>query len=238
MKILIIDDEAAIVQFLKNGLEANRYSVEIAEDGERGAFLGRTGNFDLIILDYNLPKLNGAEVLSEIRREKKHIPVLMITIKSELKDKTEIFSRGVDDYLTKPFLFEELLLRIKALLKRPAKIQGNFFKIDNLTLNTNSKIIRRAGQEIYLTRKEFTLLEYLILHRGQIISRNQILEHVWDYNADPFSNSVETHMASLRRKLNINKNRNLIHTFTGRGYKLALSKLGGYYFKNKFLAKI
>jgi len=145
MKILIIDDEAAIVQFLKSGLEANMYSVETAEDGERGAFLGRTGNFDLIILDYNLPKLNGAEVLSEIRREEKHIPVLMITVKSELKDKTEIFSRGADDYLTKPFLFEELLLRVKALLKRPSKVEGGIFKIDNLTLNTNSKIIRRNG---------------------------------------------------------------------------------------------
>ncbi|MFA6995024.1 MAG: response regulator transcription factor [Patescibacteria group bacterium] len=225
MKILIIDDEPAIVQFLKNGLEANMYGVETAEDGERGAFLGRTGNYDLIILDYNLPKLNGAEVLSEIRREKKHIPVLMITVKSEIKDKTEIFSRGADDYLTKPFLFEELLLRIRALLKRPAKTEGDFFKIDNLTLNTLSKIIRRDGREVYLTRREFALLEYLMANRGQIISRNQILEHVWDYNADPFSNSIETHMASLRRKLNINKNRNLIHTFTGRGYKLALNKL-------------
>lgn len=233
MKILIIDDEPGIVQFLKNGLEANMYSVETAADGERGAFLGRTGNYDLIILDYNLPKLNGAEVLSEIRREKKHIPVLMITVKSELKDKTEIFSRGADDYLTKPFLFEELLLRIRALLKRPAKTEGDFFKIDNLTLNTRSKIIRRDGREVYLTRREFALLEYLMVNRGQIISRNQILEHVWDYNADPFSNSIETHMASLRRKLNINKNRNLIHTFTGRGYKLALNKLGGYYMDGK-----
>jgi len=238
MKILIIDDEAAIVQFLKSGLEANMYSVETAEDGERGAFLGRTGNFDLIILDYNLPKLNGAEVLSEIRREEKHIPVLMITVKSELKDKTEIFSRGADDYLTKPFLFEELLLRVKALLKRPSKVEGGIFKIDNLTLNTNSKIIRRNGREIYLTRREFSLLEYLVIHRDQIVSRNQILEHVWDYNADPFSNSIETHMTSLRRKLNNNKNRNLIHTFTGRGYKLALNKLGGYGIDNKTNTKV
>ncbi len=232
MKILIIDDDQNIVQFLKNGLESNMYSVESAADGERGAFLGRTGNFDLIILDYNLPKMNGAEVLTEIRQEQKHIPVIMLTIKSELEHKIEIFSNGVDDYLTKPFLFKELLLRIKAILKRPAKVQNSFFKINNFTLDTNSKIIRRGGHEIYLTRKEFTLLEYLVLHRGQIISRNQILEHVWDYNADPFSNSIETHIASLRRKLNINKNRNLIHTFTGRGYKFALTKLGAYYQNN------
>jgi two-component system copper resistance phosphate regulon response regulator CusR len=226
MKILIIDDEAAITQFLKDGLEANMYIVETAADGERGAFMGRTGNYDLIILDYNLPKLNGAAVLKEIRQEQKHVPVLMITVRSELAAKNEIFAGGADDYLTKPFLFEELLLRVRALLKRPAKIEGEFYKIDNLTLNTASKIIRRNGREIYLTRREFALLEYLMINRGQIVSRNQILEHVWDYNADPFSNSIETHLASLRRKLNTNKNRNLIHTFTGRGYKLALNKLG------------
>ena len=224
MKILIIDDETAITQFLKDGLEANMYIVETATDGERGAFMGRTGNYDLIILDYNLPKLNGAAVLKEIRQEKKHVPVLMITVRSELTTKNEIFAGGADDYLTKPFLFEELLLRVRALLKRPAKIEGEFYKIDNLTLNTASKIIRRNGREIYLTRREFALLEYLMINRGQIVSRNQILEHVWDYNADPFSNSIETHLASLRRKLNTNKNRNLIHTFTGRGYKLALNK--------------
>ncbi len=227
MKILIIDDEKDIRQFLKDGLEANLYLVETAADGERGAFLGRTGNYDLIILDYLLPKMNGAAVLSEIREENKHVPVLLLTVKSELTDKEDLFLRGADDYLTKPFLFDELLLHVRALLKRPAKTEGELFKIDNLTLNTRSKIVRRAGRELYLTRREFALLEYLILNRGKIVSRNQIMEHVWDYNADPFSNSIETHLASLRRKLNSPHNRNLIHTFTGRGYKFALNKLGG-----------
>lgn len=227
MKILIIDDEPAIVQFLKDGLEANMYVVESAADGERGAFLGRTGSYDLIILDYLLPKFSGPEVLKEIRLEKKHVPVLMLTVKSELKDKDELFQLGADDYLTKPFLFDELLLHVRALLKRPARTEGEFYKVDNLTLNMRTKIIRRGSQEIYLTRREFSLLEYLMINRGKIVARNQILEHVWDYNADPFSNSVETHLASLRRKLNINQNRNLIHTFTGRGYKIALNKLSG-----------
>jgi len=229
MKILIIDDEPAIVQFLKEGLEANLYAVETAGDGERGAFLGRTGNYDLIILDYLLPKLDGAAVLAEIRHEAKHVPVLMLTVKSELADKGTAFAAGADDYLTKPFLFDELLLRVRALLKRPARTEGELFKLDNLTLNTRSKVVRRGGKEIYLTRREFTLLEYLMLSRGQIVSRSQILEHVWDYNADPFSNSIETHLASLRRKLNAGGYKNIIHTFTGRGYKLALSKLGGKY---------
>jgi len=225
MKILIIDDENSIVEFLKQGLEAQLFNVETASDGERGAFLGRTGNYDLIILDYNLPKMNGPEVLKEIRSEKKHIPVIMLTVRSEIKNKELAFSLGVDDYLTKPFLFDELLMRINAILKRPPKTEGELYKIDNLTLSTKSKIIRRGGKEIYLTRREFSLLEYLLRNRGLIVSRQQLLEHVWDYNADPFSNSIESHVASLRRKLNQNKNRNLIHTFNGRGYKLALNKL-------------
>jgi two-component system copper resistance phosphate regulon response regulator CusR len=228
MKILIIDDEAAIVEFLKQGLEAQLFNVETATDGERGAFLGRTGNYDLIILDYVLPKMNGPEVLKEIRNEKRHIPVIMLTVKSEIQSKEQMFSLGADDYLTKPFLFDELLLRIKAILKRPAKTECELFKIDNLTLNMRAKTVRRDGRELYLTRREFALLEYLLRNRNLIISRQQLLEHVWDYNADPFSNSIESHIASLRRKLNQNKNRNLIHTFNGRGYKLALSKLGVY----------
>ena len=225
MKILIIDDEISILEFLKQGLEAKMFQVETAEDGERGAFLGRTGNYDSIILDYVLPKMDGFEVLKEIRNEKRHIPVIMLTVKSELNMKEKMFALGVDDYLTKPFLFDELLMRINAILKRPAKIEGDLFKVDNLTLNTKTSIVKRGGKEIYLTRREFFLLEYLLRHRGLIVSRQEILEHVWDYNADPFSNSIESHIASLRRKLNKNKNRNLIHTFNGRGYKLALNKL-------------
>ena len=226
MKILIVDDEQSIVEFLKQGLEAQLFNVETAADGERGAFLGRTGNYDLIILDYNLPEMNGPEVLKEIRREKRHIPVIMLTVHSELRIKEEMFNLGADDYLTKPFLFDELLLRITALLKRPSKTEGELYKIDNLTLSMRTKIIRRGGKEVYLTRREFALLEYLLRNREHIVSRQQLLEHVWDYNADPFSNSIESHIASLRRKLNQNKNRNLIHTFNGRGYKLALNKLG------------
>lgn len=225
MKILIIDDEPAIAEFLKQGLEANMFFVEIASDGERGAFLGRTGSYDLIILDYSLPKLAGPEVLQEIRREKKHIPVIMLTIKAELKNKEEMYNLGADDYLTKPFLFDELLMKINAILRRPAKIEGELLKIDSLTLNTRRKIVKRGGCEVYLTRREFALLEYLMHNRGRVVSRQQILEHVWDYNSDPFSNSIESHLASLRRKINIKNSRNLIHNFTGRGYKLALNKV-------------
>lgn len=226
MKILVIDDDPAIAQFLKEGLEGKMFTVDTASDGERGAFLGRTGNYDLIILDNCLPGLAGLEVLKEIRREGRHIPVLMLTVKTEISDKQEAFDLGADDYLTKPFLFEELIMHVNALLKRPPKIEGELYKIDNLTLNTRTKMVKRSGREIYLTRREYALLEYLVRQRGQIVSRSQILEHVWDFNADPFSNSLETHVASLRRKLNAKNACNLIHTFTGRGYRLSLKKFG------------
>jgi len=225
MKILIIDDDPSLVEILKQGLRAKQFLVEIANDGERGAFLGRTGNYDLIILDYILPKLSGPLVLQEIRQENKKIPIIMLTIKAELQNKQEIFGLGADDFMTKPFLFEELWLHIQALLRRPPLTNQEILKLDNLTLSIQTQVIKRGGQEIYLTRREFALLEYLLRHRDQIVSRQQLLENVWDYNADPFSNSIETHVASLRRKLNFKNNHNLIHTFAGRGYKLALKKL-------------
>jgi len=225
MKILIIDDDPALAEVLKQGLENKMFLVEIAADGERGAFLGRTGNYDLIILDYILPKLAGPEVLQDIRQENRQVPIIMLTVKAELTNKQEIFGLGADDFLTKPFLFEELWLHIQALLRRPPRREMEIFKLDNLTLNPQTQITKRGGREIYLTRREFALLEYLLQRRGQVVSRQQLLENVWDYNADPFSNSIETHIASLRRKLNFKNSRNLIHTFTGRGYKLALKKL-------------
>lgn len=226
MKILIIDDEQAIVEFLRQGLEARLFNVETASDGERGAFLARTGNYDLVLLDNVLPKLSGPEVLKEIRREERHLPVIMTSVKTDIKDKEECFRLGADDYLTKPFLFDELLLRIEAILRRPAKTVNEVYKIDDLMLNSHSKVVRRAGREIYLTRREFSLLEYLLHNRGRILSRQEILEHVWDYDSDPFSNSIETHIASLRRKIRRRGGRELIHTFVGRGYKLALTKIG------------
>lgn len=225
MKILIIEDEAAIVKFLHAGLSAQMYTIDSASDGEQGLFLARTSHYDLVILDYSLPKLDGAGVLKEIRQDGQNMPILMLSVRSELIDKETAFNLGADDYLTKPFLLEELLLRVRALLKRPPQIAKELIRLGNLTLCTKNKIVRRNGKEIYLTRREFSLLEFLLRGQGQIISRSEILEHVWDYNADPFSNSIETHIASLRKKLRTDKQPDLIHTFPGRGYKLALEKL-------------
>jgi len=224
MKILIIDDDVNIVELVKKGLAAESFLVESASDGERGSFMARTGAYCLIILDNCLPKLSGPEVLKEIRDSKIYTPIIMLTIKSEMQDKETAFTLGADDYLTKPFLIEELLVRIKALLRRPSKIQNANLRLGDLALNTQSGSFRRGGKEIYLTKREFCLLQYFFKRKGELISRGEILENVWDYNSDPLSNSIETHIASLRRKINFGARPDLIHTFPGRGYKLALKK--------------
>ncbi len=224
MKILLIEDDLNVVNFIKAGLEAKMYVVDTALDGDRGLFLARTNKYQLIILDCNLPKLSGYKVLLGIRQDKINTPILVLSIQMTIEDKKKMFLSGADDYLTKPFIFAELLLRIKALVKRPPEILENILSIGNLSLNQNFKSVKRADREVYLTKKEYNLLEYLMLNQGQILSRIEILENVWDVNADPFSNSLEAHIMSLRRKLNYRREKNLIHTFTGRGYKLSLQK--------------
>lgn len=223
MKILIIEDELAIADFLKSSLERQLYIVDVASDGQRGAFLGRTNQYDLIILDYLLPKQNGLEVVKEIRMEKK-TPIIMLTVKSELDIKKQAYDLEIDDFLTKPFLLDELFLRIRALLRRPKQIVSALMKMGSLSIDLNKQIVRRSGKMINLTKKEYIILEYLIRNRGDIKSREQIIENVWDINADPFSNSLDTHIVNLRRKINQSDEQELIHTFPGRGYKLDLKK--------------
>ena len=223
MKILIIEDELAIADFLKSSLERQLYIVDVASDGQRGAFLGRTNQYDLIILDYLLPKQNGLEVVKEIRLEKK-TPIIMLTVKSELDIKKQAYDLEIDDFLTKPFLLDELFLRIRALLRRPKQITSMLMKMDNLSVDLKKQIVRRGGKMINLTKKEYIILEYLFRNRSEVKSREQIIENVWDINFDPFSNSLDTHIVNLRRKLNKLGERELIHTFPGRGYKLDLKK--------------
>jgi DNA-binding response OmpR family regulator len=223
MKILIIDDDKEIIKFLKPSLESEFYVVDVASDGEKGSFMARTNHYDLIILDYMMPKQNGLEVLKELRQDKVQSYIIALTVKSELKDKSNLFNAGVDDHLSKPFLFEELLLRIKAISKRPPLKENKILCLDDLKVDIDSQEVYRNKRKIYLTRKEFCLLQYFLSNINRVLSRALILENVWDINADPFSNTIESHVLNLRKKIEVPNKTKLIHTIAGRGYKMALS---------------
>jgi len=220
MRILLVEDEEKIVDFLKLSLSNECFVVDAAYDGERGSFLARTNDYDLIILDNVLPKKTGLEVCQEIRKEGKMVPSIILSVKSETDFKVKLLNAGADDYLSKPFSLEELLARMRALLRRPRKIEKEILKVSDLLLDKSRHVVERKGRDIYLTRKEFTLLEYLMKNAGNVLSRGMIMEHVWDMNADPFSNTIESHILSLRRKIDFKGAIKLIYTVPGRGYKI------------------
>ncbi len=220
MRILVIEDEEGIASFLKAGLESEYFAVDVAEDGERGSYLARTNEYDIIILDNMLPKKSGAEVCDEIRKSGKTIPIIMLSARAELGIKVELLNKGADDYLTKPFSLEELLARIRALLRRPTAITSEVLQTDDLILDTKQHNIKRGDKEIYLTKKEFMLLELLLKKKGSVVSRGAIMEHVWDMNVDPFSNTIESHILNLRKKIATDGGRDLITTLPGVGYRI------------------
>ena len=224
MRILLIEDEPRIVDFLKPCLEAERFTVDCAADGELGLFLAKTNNYDLLIVDNMLPKKTGYEVCTELRLAGKTMPIIVLSVIAETGKKAGLLNAGADDYLTKPFSFEELLARIRALLRRPKEMKSETLRVDDLTLDAARHAVTRGGRRIHLTPKEFSLLEYLLRNRGNVASRGMILEHVWDMNADPFSNTVEAHILSLRRKLDADDGKKLIYTVHGLGYKIDTEK--------------
>lgn len=225
MRVLVVEDEKQIGAFLKAGLSEKCYSVDIAADGEQGSFLARTTDYDLIILDNILPKKDGLEVCRDIRERGKTVPILMLSVRSDTATKVELLNAGADDYLSKPFSLEELLARVNALLRRPPAMENDVIQMDDLKIDAVRYSVTRGGKRLYLTRKEFMLLAYLLRHRGTVVSRGMILEHVWDMDGDPFSNTIESHISSLRRKIDLPGRKKLIHTVPGRGYKADLSKV-------------
>lgn len=225
MKILIIDDEKDLVSFLSTGLKSKAYTVDAAYDGKQGVFMARTNHYDLIVLDCNLPEKNGLSVLKEIRKHGLKIPILALSVNAQMDKKEDMFNNGVDDYLTKPFLLEEFLWRVKALLRRPLSMQIKNPRLGDLKLDTKQQLVLRKGRRIYLTNKEYAILEFFFRRRDEILSRSQLMENIWENNADPFSNTIEAHIMSLRKKLNEQGETNYIHTFTGRGYKFSLKRL-------------
>ncbi len=220
MKILLVEDDETIANVIKSGLETELFAVDYAADGELGSSLARTNDYDVIILDISLPKKSGLEVLADIRNKGKHVPVIVLSIQSETDSKVQLLDAGADDYINKPFSFRELLSRIRALLRRPHRIESEMLCVDDLKLNTKSHVVLRGVKDLYLTRKEFMLLEFLMRNQGDVMSRGMLNEHVWDNEADPFSKTIESHILSLRRKINFNGKKKLIETLPGRGYKI------------------
>ena len=220
MRILVVEDEKEIRNFLKKSLEAECYAVDTADDGEKGLDFARNNKYDLLLLDNIMPERTGKEMCEILRKEGRNVPILMLSVKSEATTKVDLLNAGADDYLTKPFSIDELSARIKALLRRPNKIEQEIYKLDDLTLDVSRHAAKRADKEIYLARKEFALLSYLMQNKGVVLSRSMIMEHVWDMSADPFSNTIESHIVSLRKKIDIPGKKKLIHTIQGRGYKI------------------
>ena len=218
MRILLIDDEKAVRDMLCKHLRAESFAVDLAEDGTEGSYLARTNNYDLVILDNMLPEKSGRTVCQEIRRTGLSVPILMLSVLGETRQKVDLINAGADDYMVKPFSFDELLARIRALLRRPTKLEGDVITVSELTLDTKNQNVNLAGDLIYLTRKEFMLLEYLMRNLGTVLSRGMIMEHVWDMSSDPFSNTIESHILSLRKKLGDMTERRFIKTVPGRGY--------------------
>lgn len=224
MKILLIEDDKSIADSLKSFLQSEYFVVDVSEDGEKGLFCALTNEYSLVILDKMLPKKDGLEVCQEIRRNNKTMPILVLSVKSEVPAKIDLLNAGADDYVTKPFSFEELLARVRAILRRPANIQGEVFKVGDLTLDAQKCEVFKGGRRIRLTRKEFSLLAYLMKNQGNVVSKGKILDNVWDMNVDSFSNTVEMHILNIRRKIESSKRDKIIHTVSGVGYKLAIEE--------------
>lgn len=223
MRILLIEDETKLAKSLKKALETESYAVDLALDGKTGYDMAFGEEYDLIILDLGLPTMSGLEIAKQVRGEKVNTPILMLTARDTLKDKIQGLNTGADDYLVKPFEFEELLARIRALLRRGQKEPETVYQIDNLTLDPVAKTVKRAGKEITLSAKEYALLEYLLVNHGQIISKEQLIDHVWDMELDPFSKVIDVYIGYVRNKVDkaFPQEKPLIHTIKGMGYKIS-----------------
>lgn len=222
MRILLVEDEHRIANTIKKGLEQEKYAVDIAYDGESGLDLAFGEEYDMMILDRMLPGIDGLTMCRQLREKNIHTPILLLTAKGQIQDKVEGLDSGADDYLTKPFSFEELLARIRALIRRPRKVQDIVLTVDDLSLNTKTYQVTRANTAIRLSTKEFAMLEYLLRHANTTVTKEQIIQHVWDYDADVLPNTVEVNIKNLRKKIDhpFPESKPLIQTVRGFGYKI------------------
>ena len=220
MRLLLVEDEKKVSSFIKKGLEEEGYAVDLALDGETGLMMGLDGVHDLIILDLNLPGKDGLSVLRELRQTKVTTPVLLLTVRTAIEDKVIGLDTGADDYLTKPFAFQELLARVRALLRRQTEAEAPLLKVADLTLDPARRLVFRGEEKIELTTKEFALLDYFMRNPDRVLTRTMIADHVWDYDFDPMTNVIDVYVNYLRNKIETGHEPKLIHTVRGVGYVL------------------
>jgi DNA-binding response OmpR family regulator len=220
MRILVVEDEAKVASFIRRALEEESYAVDLCTDGAQGLAMGEGGGYDLIILDVMLPRLSGVEVLTALRKKAIGTPVLILTAQAQVEHKVRGLDAGADDYLTKPFAIEELLARVRVLLRRGSGAAAGILQVDDLMLNPATREVTRGGQKIELTAKEYALLDYLMRNAGRVLTRPMIAEHVWNQDFDTYTNVIDVYMNYLRAKIDKGHDRKLIHTVRGSGYVL------------------
>lgn len=220
MRILIVDDDRRLVGIIRRGMLEEGYAADVAYDGEEGEYLAEINPYDLIILDIMMPKKDGVQVCQSLRARGINAPILMLTAKDAVEDRVKGLDAGADDYLVKPFAFNELAARIRALLRRESRTKSPELQVGDLVLNTVTRQARRGDREIELTTKEYAILEYFMRHPNAVITRTMIEEHAWDYDFDSFSNLVDVYIRRIRRKIDIEGEESLIQTVRGAGYRL------------------
>ncbi len=220
MRILVAEDDSSVVTFVRKGLEAEDYAVDVAPDGEEARFMAEEYDYDILILDLNLPRISGLDVLKHLRAKKPAIPVIVLTARSGVEDRVKGLDLGADDYLAKPFSFSELSARVRALLRRGSRPAEILLRVDDLELDRVTRSVRRADKRIELTQKEFALLEYLMRNAGRRVTRTMIIEHVWNLSFDTMTNVVDVYVNYLRKKVDEGFSRRLIRTVRGVGYQI------------------
>ena len=220
MRLLVIEDEKKVSSFIKKGLEEEGYAVDAAHDGEEGLYMALDNVHDLIILDIQLPKMDGLQVLQEIRKQKVKTPVLLLTVRATIEDKVLGLDSGADDYLTKPFAFQELVARLRALLRRRTEAEPTVLKVADLVLDPARRTVLRGEEKIDLSPREFSLLDYFMRNPGRVLTRTMITEHVWDYDFDTDTNVIDVYVNYLRKKIDSGRDSRLIQTVRGVGYVL------------------
>lgn len=224
MRILVVEDEHKIAGAVKKGLEQESYAVDVEYDADAGLGAALNEQYDVMIIDRMLPgSMEGLEICRQVRQANIHTPILLLTAKDQIKDRVDGLNAGADDYLVKPFSFEELLARVRALMRRPAKTQNNTLKVGDLSLDTITYEVKRDGKPIKLSAKEFALLEYLMRNSGRVLSKDNIISHVWNFDADILPNTVEVYIGYLRNKIDRPFHKQLLHTQRGFGYSLGVT---------------